>query len=74
MAKYTFIREDDDGEINTTSFEADTWYTVLDKFIYFLRGSGYFISNKSVGINTAAGHYFDPYECDTANIVAFEKE
>lgn len=71
MAKYTFIREDDEGEINTTSFEADTWYNALDKFIYFLRGSGCFISNKSVGINTVE---VDPYECETANIVAFEKE
>lgn len=73
MAKYTFIREDDDGEINTTSFETDTWFVALDRFVPFLRGGGHFLQNNSIGINTKH-HLLDPYECETTNIVAFEKE
>ena len=73
MAKYTFIREDDDGEINTASFETDVWFVALDRFVPFLRGSGYYIQSDSIGINTKH-HLFDPYECETANIVTFEKE
>lgn len=74
MAKFTFIREDDDGEVNATSFEADVWYTALSRFINFLRGSGYHISNNSVGINTASQHYFNPYESDTLNLTVFEQD
>ncbi|MCZ2397841.1 MAG: hypothetical protein LC100_15025 [Chitinophagales bacterium] len=73
MAKYTFIRESDDGEINTAFFEADTWFVVLDRFVPFLRGGGYSLQSDSIGINTKH-HLFYPYGCETANIVAFEKE
>ncbi len=71
MSKYTFIREDEDGEINSMQFEEVVWYNVLDRFVNFLRGCGFYVNSNSIGINEAAGHVFlHDYE-DFNNITFF---
>ena len=48
---WTFEHVDADGAVNRLIFQADTWTEALQKFIQFLRGSGYFIDYHSTGIN-----------------------
>lgn len=47
---------DGTGDIVTHEFESSQWYSALDNFVKFLRGSGYQLKDNSVGINEAAGH------------------
>lgn len=54
--KFKLQSTDDDGTIVTHEFESETWYSCLDSFVKFLRGSGYLLKNNSVGINLGAGH------------------
>jgi len=50
--KFTLQSEDkEDGTIVTHEFESDVWYSALDQFVKFLRGSGYTVGDNSVGIN-----------------------
>ena len=73
--KFKFQSTDDEsGTTITHEFEAFTWYSALDHFVKFLRGSGYGLQNHSVGINEAAGHLFlDNYD-DYGNITFFDQE
>ena len=48
---FKFESTDMDGCVLTQEFEADIWMEALDCFVKFLRGSGYSISNTSVGVN-----------------------
>ena len=63
--KFKLQATHDDGTIITHEFEKDVWYAALDNFVKFLRGNGYLVSDKSVGINLKAGHFFcienEPY-------------
>lgn len=62
---------DDEDTVITHEFDSETWYSALDHFVKFLRSSGYYLKNNSVGINLGAGHMFieeDPY----VNITYFD--
>lgn len=50
-----------EGTITTHEFEAETWCESLDRFVMFLRSSGYLLNNNSVGINLGAGHEDNHY-------------
>ena len=52
--KFKLQATHDDGTVITHEFEEDVWYAALDNFVKFLRGNGYFVSDKSVGINLKA--------------------
>ena len=57
--KFTFQSTcDETGAIVIHEFESSQWYSALDNFVKFLRGSGYQLQDNSVGINEAAGHLF----------------
>lgn len=57
--KFTFQSTcDETGAIVIHEFESSQWYSALDNFVKFLRGSGYQLKDNSVGINEAAGHLF----------------
>ena len=57
--KFTFQSTcDETGTIVIHEFESSQWYSALDNFVKFLRGSGYQLKDNSVGINEAAGHMF----------------
>ena len=72
--KFEFQSTNEYGDVVIHQFEAFTWYSALDHFVKFLRGSGYGLQNHSVGINEAAGHLFlDNYD-DYGNITFFEQE
>ena len=53
--KFKLQATHNDGTVITHEFEEDLWYAALDGFVKFLRGNGYFVSDKSVGINLKAG-------------------
>ena len=46
------------GAVNTIKFYTDNWHEALEKFVQFLRGSGFFVDNDSVGINKAKHSMF----------------
>jgi len=72
--KFTLQSEDkEDGTIITHEFESDVWYSALDQFVKFLRGSGYQLKDNSVGINLLAGHLFTEY-LPLHNTTYFEQE
>ena len=72
--KFTFTSEDDDnGSIVYHNFEALRWDQALDQFVKFLRGSGYFLSDDSVGINVDR-HAFAGDDWSLCNITDFSKE
>ena len=72
--KFKLQATHDDGTVVTHEFEEDVWYAALDGFVKFLRGNGYFVSDKSVGINLKAGHLLlDNYDV-YGNITFFEQE
>lgn len=48
---FEFKHTDVDGGTNVLKFSADTWTEALEKFIQFLRGSGFFLDYDSIGIN-----------------------
>ena len=57
--KFTFQSTcDETGAIVIHEFESSQWYSALDNFVKFLRGSGYQLQDNSVAINEAAGHLF----------------
>ena len=71
--KFEFQSTNEDGDIVSHQFEASQWYSALDQFVKFLRGSGYALQNHSVGINEAAGHIvLQEYE-EFGNITFFEQ-
>ncbi len=72
--KFKLQATHDDGTVVTHEFEEDVWYAALDGFVKFLRGNGYFVSDKSVGINLKAGHYFYSEDEPYHNITFFEQE
>lgn len=45
--KYT----ETDGSVNTIKFYTDSWHEALERFVKFLRGAGFEVDNKIVGIN-----------------------
>jgi hypothetical protein len=47
-----FNHTDADGATNSVEFAADTWIEALNYFVTFLRGSGYTIDSKTIGINS----------------------
>ena len=63
---------DETGAIVIHEFESSQWYSALDNFVKFLRGSGYQIKDNSVGINEAAGHLF-LNEFMISNITMFDQ-
>lgn len=48
---WTFARTDINGVTTTSSFTADKWPFALQQFVNFLKGSGYGVDSKSIGIN-----------------------
>ena len=62
---------DETGVIVIHEFESSQWYSALDNFVKFLRGSGYQLKDNSVGINEAAGHWFIEEFC-FSNITTFD--
>ena len=66
--------DEESGTTITHEFEAFTWYSALDNFVKFLRGSGYDLQSHSVGINLKAGHYFYSEDEHYYNITFFEQE
>ena len=64
---------DETGDIVIHEFESSQWYSALNNFVKFLRGSGYQLKDNSVGINEGAGHMFIE-EFLFSNITAFEQE
>lgn len=56
--KFKLQSIDDEGTTITHEFKSETWYNCLDSFVKFLRGSGYYLKDNSVGINLGAGHMF----------------
>lgn len=62
---FEFKHTDSDGGVNVLKFNAETWTEALEKFVQFLRGSGYFLEYDSIGIN-AERHphaYSDLLQC-----------
>lgn len=49
--RFTFENVGADNAVNRLTFQAETWTEALEKFIQFLRGSGYFIDYDSIAIN-----------------------
>ena len=72
--KFKLQATQDDGTVIVHEFESLTWYSALDNFVKFLRGNGYFVSDKSVGINLKAGHCFYNEDEPYYNITFFEQE
>ena len=71
--KFTFQSTcDETGAIVIHEFESSQWYSALDNFVKFLRGSGYQLQANSVGINEAAGHMF-LNEFMISNITMFDQ-
>lgn len=56
--KFKLQSVDVDGVTVTHEFESGEWYSSLDGFVKFLRGSGFQLKDHSVGINLNAGHLF----------------
>lgn len=72
--KFKFESTDpESGAVTLHEFKAGTWYEALDQFVKFLRGCGYGLTNKSVGINEAVGHYCIE-DSFLMNIVTFDQE
>lgn len=63
---------DETGAVVIHEFESSQWYSALDNFVKFLRGSGYQLKDNSVGINEAAGHMF-LNEFMISNITMFDQ-
>lgn len=55
---FEFKHTDADGGVNVLKFNAETWTEALEKFVQFLRGSGYFLDYDSIGINANKHPYF----------------
>lgn len=72
--KFEFQSTNEDGDVVSHRFEAFTWYSALDNFVKFLRGSGYSLQNHSVGVNEAAGHIILQSYDEFSNITSFEQE
>lgn len=49
--KFKFQSVNDDGCCTTQEFESSTWVEALDYFAKFLQGSGFTISDESIGVN-----------------------
>lgn len=49
--RWSFEHIGADDTVSRISFQAETWTEALEKFIQFLRGSGFFIDYDSIGIN-----------------------
>ena len=60
-----------DGCVATYQFETETWIEALGYFVKFMKGSGYYIDNNSVGVNTEK-HFVD--NTDLVNITTFSEE
>ncbi len=56
MTEYFFSAVDPDGSHTRISFEADDWLKILDNFVLFLRGKGFYVCDDSIGVNLAK-HY-----------------
>ena len=72
--KFKFQSSDEESGTTTThEFEALRWDEALDQFVKFLRGSGYTLSDSSVGVN-AAQHSFAGADYSLTNITSFYHE
>ena len=72
--KFKFQSTDDEsGTQITHEFEALRWDEALDQFVKFLRGSGYTLSDSSVGVNEAV-HCFAGEDYSLMNITSFYSE
>jgi hypothetical protein len=71
MTEYFFSAVDPDGSHTRTSFEAESWLTVLDNFVLFLRGKGFYVGDHTIGVN-AAHLCVDKNEC--YRFTTFNKE
>lgn len=72
--KFKLQAIDDDGYAISHEFSGPTWFHSLDGFVKFLRGCGYSLGNKSVGVNEAQDHVVDLEDYDLNNIVTFYQE
>ena len=56
MHKFTLVFNSDSNEENsyknTMEFTSENWFTALDHFILFLRGSGFNIPDGTVAVDT----------------------
>jgi hypothetical protein len=71
MTEYFFSAVDSNGVHATISFETDNWLEILDNFVLFLRGKGFYVSDDSIGVNLAK-HY--PPEDTYYNFTTFNSE
>lgn len=72
--KFKFQSTDDEsGTVVIHEFVALRWDEALDQFVKFLRGSGYYIDNASVGVNEAH-HCFAGDDWRLTNITSFNSE
>lgn len=69
--KFKFQSVNDDGCCTTQEFESSTWVEALDYFAKFLKGSGFGVSNESIGVNEDR-HTFDSLMY--SNITPFSNE
>lgn len=51
MPVFEFKHTDVDGGTNVLRFSTETWPEALERFVQFLKGCGYMLEYKSVGIN-----------------------
>ncbi len=71
LTHYSFTSVSPDGVVSSTSFSAENWLEVLDNFVLFLRGKGFYVSDDSIGVNLAK-HY--PPEDTYYNFTTFNNE
>ena len=65
--------DEESGTTITHEFEALRWDEALDQFVKFLRGSGYTLSDSSVGVNEAL-HSSAGADYSLTNITSFYSE
>lgn len=53
---YKFVRVDEDGEKTIFTTDNDTWPNILNRFLLFLKGSGFYITASKLEENIS---YFD---------------
>lgn len=73
--QFKFQSKDIDNVTITHEFEATTWSEALSQFVKFLKGSGYGISDDSVGVNVKRHPSFETLHNpeDMYNLCVFEE-
>jgi hypothetical protein len=56
IPRFTFDAVDTDGGKLTMTFEAYTWMEAAERFLTFLKGTGYYLSGEDLGNHYITEH------------------